>query len=313
MATQTTLDEDQWSAEDFEDHVSRALIAFFETKIKRRKDLAPEDRVAEDHLIRMRNRGLYIPSSSRFLVAPTDDAPPFGQWQFDLVNDSLPVRGCFAFTSAPKNENDYDGYLHVQMFDQRAAVGKGWHKRSGGQIYETVILSPGKDAVDGERRFFTVDKHGTIHACDKILGGRLKSGGVGSVSLMEFEPHILQETEAWASTALQFTSDRRFCWTIAAQESPQGSAVHLGCMREEIKSLLYARTLPMTETGRRRPILHLVEAHKRRLQNGTDIDIATFLRGVPTVDIGGTLFTVRPPATLKPTVSKNSEKFFAET
>jgi len=51
---------------------------------------------------------------------------------------------------------------------------------------------------------------------------------------------------------------------------------HLGCMREEIKSLLYARDLPMTSTGRKKPILHLVAAHKRRIKEGTDIDIVPF-------------------------------------
>jgi hypothetical protein len=303
-------DEDQWSAEEFEDQVARSLIAFFETRVKRRKNLAPEDRLGTEHLVRMRNRGLYIPSPSRVIVGNGDDNQELGQWQFDVINDKLPVKGCFAFAMDPKTTNDYDGYLHVVMFDQRSALGKGWHKRSNGQIYEYVVLSPGKDVVDGERRFFTVDKAGNIHAADKVFSGRLAGGGHGVVSLSECEPHILNETEAWGMAALHFTADRRFCWTIAAQESPQGSAVHLGCMREEIKSLLYARTLPMSATGRKRPILHLVEAHKRRLRSGTDVDIDTFLRGVPTVEIGGTLFTVRPPAIMKTTVSKNSQKFF---
>ena len=81
-------------------------------------------------------------------------------------------------------------------------------------------------------------------------------------------------------------------------------------MKEEIKSLLYARSLPMTDTGRKRPILHLVEAHTRRLRNGTDINIDTFLRGTQIIDMYGTRFTVRPPEVLRPVVSENSQRYF---
>ena len=62
--------------------------------------------------------------------------------------------------------------------------------------------------------------------------------------------------------------------------------------KEQIKSLLYARSLPVTATGRKRPILHLVAAHRRRIKEGVDIDIGEFLRGVKKVEMGGTVFTV---------------------
>jgi len=111
--------------------------------------------------------------------------------------------------------------------------------------------------------------------------------------------------------ALQALADRRFCWVITAQEDK--ARAYVGCTREEIKSLLYARDLPMTATGRKRPILHLVESHKRRLRAGTDIDVTAFLRGIQTVEIQGTRFTVNPPAVVRPEVSEPSQqRYFPE-
>jgi len=123
--------------------------------------------------------------------------------------------------------------------------------------------------------------------------------------MVEIEEKLLEETGVWASVTLQMLADRRHCWTITANE--QTARAHLGCMREEVKSLLYARSLPMSETGRKRPILHLVESHKRRMRNGIDVDVTAFLRGQQTVEIGGTSFSVNPPRTLQPRVSLNSQ------
>ena len=64
----------------------------------------------------------------------------------------------------------------------------------------------------------------------------------------------------------------------------------------------------MTATGRKRPVLHLVEAHKRRMQNGTEIDVTSFLRGSMEVEMNGTLFKVHAPAIIKPTLSTPSQR-----
>lgn len=103
------------------------------------------------------------------------------------------------------------------------------------------------------------------------------------------------------------------CWVghCGGDEAGAGSRGATGMM-EEVKSLLYARSLPMTATGRKRPILHLVESHKRRMRNGIDVDVTAFLRGQQTVEIGGTVFKVNPPATLRSDVSKPSrDRYFA--
>ncbi len=105
-----------------------------------------------------------------------------------------------------------------------------------------------------------------------------------------------KETLTMIAQVLQAEADRRFCWQIEAKE--KHAHAFLGCQSEQVKSLLYARSLPLTATGRKRPILHLVEAHRRRLRNGTDVDVSDFLRGVPEIEMGGTLFRVHAPASL---------------
>jgi hypothetical protein len=97
-------------------------------------------------------------------------------------------------------------------------------------------------------------------------------------------------------TVLQADADRRFCWEITADEGVGRGKASIGCTAEEVKSMLYARQLPITATGRKRPILHLVAAHRRRMNEGHDIDIEPFLRGVREVIMDGTKFSVRGPS-----------------
>lgn len=69
----------------------------------------------------------------------------------------------------------------------------------------------------------------------------------------------------------------------------------LGLSKEHIKSLFYARTLPVTETGRKRPILHWVRAHARRIKEGIDIDVTAHLRGITQFDMDGLNFEITQP------------------
>lgn len=69
----------------------------------------------------------------------------------------------------------------------------------------------------------------------------------------------------------------------------------LGLSKEHIKSLFYARKLPITETGRKRPILHWVRAHERRIKEGVDIDISAHLRGIIEFNMDGLRFQITQP------------------
>jgi hypothetical protein len=300
-----TTSEDFWDQDDFEDNVASVLIACFETSVKKDKNAVPRDRMTSDRLALLRREGPYIASNSRIYVAPAS----YGMnWGFDIENDPLPHRGCRAINPrfegklASSIPNAYMFFVYLNRTDR---MERYWHRRGGGTIYEMLLMFAENDGIDGERRYITVSKTGEVVACTpKIPNVRGYKPGV-PIKTLEMDEEWLHTTSVWAAFSLQAFADRRFCWTITAQEKE--AKAHLGCMQEEIKSLLYARSLPMTATGRKRPILHLVEAHKRRMKNGTDVDITAFLRGQQTVEIGGTMFKVRAPTVLRPTLSRPSQ------
>jgi hypothetical protein len=294
---------DCWSGEDFEHNVAAALISVYETKIKRNKGSALP--LKEKHLGIFRKYGPYIPGNGRVHL--------YGK-EFDMVNDELPLQGVLGARGGQYKgtaANQYEGYFFCICFKKARSIPKGCTIRKNGRLYEYRIISASEShGIEGERNFFTVSNGGEITACD-FAGFRrfgAEFGGQAIVRLSDKEPHILDEVELWASTALQFCADKRFCWNIIAEEGR--ARVTLGAEKEEIKSLLYARDLPQTATGRKRPVLHLVESHKRRLKSGTDIDITPFLRGTQKVEMGGTVFSVIPPLVRKPELSKNSQRFY---
>lgn len=295
---------DYWAGDDFENNVASALIACYETKPIKNRGCPPEDRMTEERLQALRNIGPYVASNSRLMV--NDNS-------FDMVNDTLPSTGCMGFAvdgNAALTQNHPDAYFASIYVKKASALGKRWHKRKSGELYEMTTLIARTRGIAGERSFFTVTKDGEIVSCDvHIASVRGYVPGVKQTTLGHGDEYLL-ERETWASATLNSEADRRFCWTITAKEAE--AKVHLGCMKEEVKSLLYARELPMTATGRKRPVLHLVEAHKRRMKAGTDINVDSFLRGVQTVEIGGTQFTINPPKVIQPNVSEPSQRYFEE-
>lgn len=301
--------EDYWAEEEFEDQVSAVLIACFETNVKKNKGAAPADRLSDIQVARMRAEGPYVPSSSRFVVVPGDTEENEEEiWTFDLENDPLPKQGCMAFSPTDEHRKQLGSttaYLVINHIRQVSSLGEMWHRRSGGTLYEFFSMYAEGDGIGGERRYFTVDKEGKVVPCQqKIPNSHGYNQGVRTEYLSHDELW-LKNTASNACVALQYLADRRFSWTITAQEKI--AKAHLGCMQEEVKSLLYARSLPLSATGRKRPILHLVESHKRRLKSGIDIDISSFLRGLQVVEIGGTAFKVQPPAVLQPKLSEASQ------
>jgi hypothetical protein len=100
-------------------------------------------------------------------------------------------------------------------------------------------------------------------------------------------------TTTSASSVIQFWQDRRYLWNVTAKEGIAKATFSV--YPEQVKSLFYARDMPMTETGRKRPILHWVAAHNRRLKNGIDVDIDKHLRGINEFVYQGTKFVISRP------------------
>jgi hypothetical protein len=299
-------EQDTWDADDFEDSVATGLIACYESKIKKEK-LPSFVRIGPADLTLMRKLGPYFPGNDR-VMHYVPEAP-----EFDLVNDPLPSYGCICARNwANKGKpGAVEGYAMMALFRRIPRLPKEVIRTAKGTDYELACITPGKGRITGEKHFLTVDGAGVIRSADQAVIKTLAfSHRQITVKQSEHEPHILAEREIWLSTAMQFIADSRFTWSITASEKEAKTT--LGCTQEEIKSLMYARTLPLTVTGRKRPILHLIESHKRRLKNGIEIDIVPFLKGTQIVDINGTAFKVNPPMVKKPIVSVPSQERYYE-
>jgi hypothetical protein len=98
--------------------------------------------------------------------------------------------------------------------------------------------------------------------------------------------------------AISLLSDRQYLWLVETKEkvsNKHSAIVQFGVDSEIIKSLFYARSQPLTESGRKRPILHWVREHQRRIKSGIDIDISKFLRGITEFKMENINFKITQP------------------
>lgn len=120
-------------------------------------------------------------------------------------------------------------------------------------------------------------------------------------------PSVATVNRAVAATAaitLNLNNDARGLWNVRVAESVMGSwktPLRLGTSAEHVKSLFYARQAPLTESGRKRPILHWVRAHQRRIKEGIDIDVMKHLRGIEQFEMDGMEFEITQPVKAKRT------------
>lgn len=105
------------------------------------------------------------------------------------------------------------------------------------------------------------------------------------------------------AACLQARADFQHLWVVETEEAVLGSErrtpLRLGCDAEIVKSLFYARQAPRAVGGRRRPILHWVSAHLRRLRLGAEVEISRHLRGVTEFDMDGFGFRITQPVKMR--------------
>lgn len=304
-----------WEQDEFEDYIASSMIAMYEEKLVKDKGITPCARVRDKDLKMFRQMGPYIPGWDRLIIAPD----PNGNCFYDRENDGLVTQGCVGMikTEDSYSDDQLKGYFHNTSFRRVKSLPKGWISRAPGALYMGVNFVAQNKGYYARRHYFTVTRNGQIVAADinipsRSYGPNCYGEKAQIISYSDCEPHLLPEAEFNFSMAIQYCADAKYCWSIRAEEAK--AKVTLGCQKEEVKSLLYARSLPMTATGRKRPVLHLVEAHKRRLKNGIDVDVTAFLRGQQTVEMDGTIFTVRPPSRqTMPELSENSDRYYEQS
>ncbi len=101
------------------------------------------------------------------------------------------------------------------------------------------------------------------------------------------------------ATTASATADRRYLWNVSLYypfgDVTTGLWLDFGVEEEYVKSLFYSRNLPLTSSGRKRPIEHWVNAHNRRLKSGVNVEIQKYLRGITEFEMLGYKFIIVSP------------------
>lgn len=259
-----------WTTEEFEDVTTRAYIALHERGLENyqhynqsvNRELSLLTIPPED-MRRFLKLGIYIHSESASI-----DQEGYGS----------PYDG-FVLASGFKKQSDFYAILiraeRVKRFARLirpVAIGR--------QTSLCVAYFCNEGNAMGRRYPYTVTPSSAVSFSNQIVGAPNDKDAFGLIELTDY-----------------FQSNANSTWRIRVKN--EVAPIDLGCSREEVKSLLYARNAPMTESGRKRPILHLVSSHRRRMKEGIEIDIDQFLRGTREIEMGGQVFQVVAPQALE--------------
>lgn len=288
-----------WDKDEFEEYVTKAIVGLNEPTHRLYKKTNPAVKPSKKEMSRMKKIGPYFPPHDRI----------FHSDRVDVKNDFIPNHVALALgcveqedkTDLKRNDKGLmDGYLRI-LWGFKSKLPKKWQKTGPGTPYFVCnAFAREEGGLMFVRDFVTIDPttgfiypveyidqwyDGYRHQTHMHMSDKNKDGGYTSV--------------VTASAAISAWCDKRFLWNVDAAE---GSAkASFGVYPEQIQSLFYARDLPKTKTGRKNPILHWVSAHKRRVKNGTEINIENHLRGTDKFEMNGTLFTITRPQ--KPNVN----------
>lgn len=273
-------DDKWWDSDKFEYSVSAALCAVFEDSIRvidppksGKWELATNLVVPTSQDLRdLRRIGPYFPPGDRLIMKSV-------YWH-DL--DGLPELASFAYIPTVHDGDIVNGYVNIGVARKVRAAPAGSKLPPGRNvaIYRLTNYMPQNEGgIEGVSGYFCVKSNGSIRGC-------LATGDKN------------QSTRGCA--VLSYFADRRVLWNVTAKEHEAHAT--FGVHEEQIKSLFYARDLPLSGTGRKRPILHWVAAHQRRMKSGTEVDIEKHLRGISGFEMNGTRFEITRP--FKPTSAK---------
>lgn len=277
-----------WDSDRFEDQIAGTVIALYERPSRIKGSDWPGASLYD--IDQIKRNGAFVQHPNRYVFDDELDAP------LDTIYTGLfvesQIQGGRRIVVEGVGADVYGGFC---VLKRAPAIPAPFYPMAKGTPYCYISMSATDDgALETEKQYVTVNGKDVVPCA--IDAKRKKAWNY------QHRPPVLEGESLAENTARRVVmlcntiADRNHQWGIQAIESDV--RVELQCYHAEIKSLLYARTLPITSTGRKRPILHLVSAHRRRMKEGIDIDIDAFLRGVKKVEMGGAVFEVRAPSPL---------------
>lgn len=217
----------------------------------------------------------------------------------DIGSDELIEEGCMVL---PPSSDTGELFRWVFVKKRGGLDGKKWlipaNARKPLAFYtsDMTIINDGNDRLArlANRSAFAVLSDGKVVPCHSREALRDESRG--------FRKSLLSNNKImgyhWGPAAVNLLNDSRHLWLVEVGEPVTrkiNATLRFGVDSEWVKSLLIAREAPLTESGRKRPILHWVKEHKRRLQNKEDIDISKHLRGITEVTMSDLKFKITQP------------------
>lgn len=272
----------KWDSDSFEDQIAGTIIALYERPTRVKDSDWPG--ATNEELQKIRRRGAYVQHPNRMVFSDELDADLNSIYSGLFVESHIQGKGRFSL--AP------DVYGGFNVLTRVPAIPKPFYSVAPGTPYCLIGMSANDDGtIETFKDYFTV-KGKKVSPC-AINHGRQKRWNYAHRPPVLNGLSLAENTVERVVMTANTIADRLCQWGISSTESDV--SVELQCYHDEIKSLLYARSLPITAMGRKRPILHLVSAHRRRIKEGIEIDIEAFLRGVRKVEMGGAVFEVRAP------------------
>ena len=233
---------------------------------------------------------LYIPGSTRC----------FWSGGYDPSDEPLPDEGCVYIK--PRYSGVQFEFINVKRLKHLpskviCSIKNPLHIY---KAYSIMVPDDGDLPICGVSYFIVAPDHKVYPTID-----RLKLRDPFWANHFTTLKHDRQFMGHYGPGALSLLADRRHLWNIRTKEPirfPEKpdvdgfyATVDFGVEQEMVKSLVFARDTPITPTGRKRPILHWVQQHKRRIASGIDVDVTRHLRGITEFEMGDLHFEITSP------------------
>lgn len=227
--------------------------------------------------------GVYIPGSRRH----------YWNGYVDPVDFPLPESGCVYVETDDPDTFKFVTIKRINKLPKKVVC----ECRNPAYIYKFInvfVYISRKKMPQCNVAYFCVAKDGSVYAAFDLKKLRYQQYNPAEVL-----QHDRLNISYYSAGAISLLADRRYLWNIRTKEpmDPVGNAIiDFGVEEEMVKSLVFARDEPLTASGRKRPILHWVSAHKRRIKEKIDVDIRKYLRGITEFKIEGLNFEITSPA-----------------
>lgn len=266
-----------------------------------RKKLNNKERCRDMFHFNTLNDGIYIPAVKRNYISGS----------FDIKNDDLIKSGSVIILPDESDFFEWVTVTKINNISKKDLIISFPINKAIVHYNVSHVMVPIKEYLLSRLKatliissFMSIDENGNIyHSIPRSVLNDSPEYRMRTIN------SCIIDCERFGCGAVGLLNDRKYLWLVETKEKITNKTyakVQFGCDQEIIKSLFYSRSTPITSSGRLRPILHWVRAHKRRLKSGIDIDITKFLRGIEEFEMGNLHFQITQPTKNTSTTKKEA-------